>query len=268
MKEDHLWTIKLPDKHIQITKHGYLTQNVMSAMVSCILLNQTNDSLFWATELFETGYEKTTFDLLRKIYDDFFAVLNPKYLRRFKKAKRRWTKETCLCMVLDLLNKAHSYEVFCLDLVYQLYETVDTTCFAYRTAFEMNKRNKTLFYKQWQKKEKHCWWWLEMDTDLVLTVPKTMKIVGLFDVQEQPIDHLPYQFGFSPYWIQYFIKHRLWTDYKTRKVFTQFNCEVIDPPVLLMEPEIERVMMPEFNEVLTADEITDVLEIPVIYYAS
>ena len=85
---------KLISSDIVFTRDLYVKDEVyVSLLVS--ILNKSDDSIFWALELYYSGFIKELLNLLWKIYYDFFATLNPtfeKYL--LKKYKELLTINT------------------------------------------------------------------------------------------------------------------------------------------------------------------------------
>ena len=60
------------------TRYLYVKEEVeLTLLVS--ILNKSDDAIFWAFELFYSGFKRDLFDLIWKIYYDFFATLNPTF---------------------------------------------------------------------------------------------------------------------------------------------------------------------------------------------
>ena len=78
---------KLISSDIVFTRYLYVKDEVyVSLLVS--ILNKSDDSIFWALELYYSGFIKELLNLLWKIYYDFFATLNPTFekylLKKYK----------------------------------------------------------------------------------------------------------------------------------------------------------------------------------------
>jgi hypothetical protein len=67
------------ENNFKFTRYLYEKQEVEIAFVISLLSNKIDESLFWAYELFYSGFEKEFFDLLVKVYYDFYACLNPSF---------------------------------------------------------------------------------------------------------------------------------------------------------------------------------------------
>ena len=63
---------------LQFTRYLYGKDEVEISLMTN-LLNRTNDAIFWADELFHSGFVKELTILLWKIYYDFYAVINPNF---------------------------------------------------------------------------------------------------------------------------------------------------------------------------------------------
>lgn len=61
------------------TRYLYEKEEVEIAFIISLLSNKIDESLFWAYELFYSGFKKEFFDLLIQVYYDFYASLNPSF---------------------------------------------------------------------------------------------------------------------------------------------------------------------------------------------
>jgi hypothetical protein len=59
-----------------LTRYLYIKEEVEVATMTCIL-ELDSDAIFWAYELYYSGFQQETFELLFKIYYSLFACLNP-----------------------------------------------------------------------------------------------------------------------------------------------------------------------------------------------
>jgi len=77
-KKDDVFTIPLPGSDLVFTQYLYIKEEVRIALLVSIL-NKSNDAIFWAYELYHSGFKYELLNLIWKIYYDFFATLNPAY---------------------------------------------------------------------------------------------------------------------------------------------------------------------------------------------
>jgi hypothetical protein len=78
---------KLIGSDLVFTRYLYVKDEVrISLLVS--ILNKSDDSIFWAYELYYSGFKTELLNLIWKIYYDFFATLNPTFeqylLKKYK----------------------------------------------------------------------------------------------------------------------------------------------------------------------------------------
>ena len=80
-------TDNLPGSDLVFTRYLYIKEEVRIALLVSIL-NKSDDAIFWAYELYYSGFKDEFFNLIWKIYYDFFATLNPAFeIYLFKKHK-------------------------------------------------------------------------------------------------------------------------------------------------------------------------------------
>jgi len=77
-KKDDIFTIPLPGSDLVFTQYLYIKEEVRIALLVSIL-NKSDDAIFWAYELYYSGFKYELLNLIWKIYYDFFATLNPAY---------------------------------------------------------------------------------------------------------------------------------------------------------------------------------------------
>ena len=73
------------------TRYLYAKDEVSLALLVSIL-NKSDDALFWAYELYYSGFTQELFQILQKIYYDFFATLNPAFEAYLLKKEKDWFK--------------------------------------------------------------------------------------------------------------------------------------------------------------------------------
>lgn len=75
------------------TRYLYLKDEVEISLTTSIL-EKKEEAVFWAYELYYSGYRNETFILLWKIYYYFFATLNPGFETYFMKKHKEWYDES------------------------------------------------------------------------------------------------------------------------------------------------------------------------------
>ena len=103
------------------TRYLYLQDEVKIALMVS-LLNKSNASIFWAYELYYSGFENELFRLLWKIYYAFYYTLNPAFQQYFIKKHKDWLKmgasierDKIICIIVNnLLIRPFNLDVFML----------------------------------------------------------------------------------------------------------------------------------------------------------
>ena len=72
------------------TRYLYIKDEVEYALVLS-LINQNNSCLFWAYELYHSGFQLELFDFLWKTYEEFYAKSNPNFRNYFEKKQQEFT---------------------------------------------------------------------------------------------------------------------------------------------------------------------------------
>ncbi len=115
IKPDNILSLKLPKSDIIFTRYLYIKDEVQIALLLSIL-NKSDDALFWAYELFYSGFYKGFFDFIWKVYYDFFATLNPSYedylLMKQQEYINKQDDKIVSCIVQDLLIRNFNTDVF------------------------------------------------------------------------------------------------------------------------------------------------------------
>jgi len=103
---------------LTFTRYLYLKDEVKLSLIIS-LLNKKESALFWAYELYYSGFEEELFQHLWKIYFDFYYTLNPSFQDYFIKKYNEWrkipkTEQTVALIVNNLLIRPHNLDVFLL----------------------------------------------------------------------------------------------------------------------------------------------------------
>jgi hypothetical protein len=107
------------------TRYLYLKDEVEISLTTSIL-EKKEEAVFWAYELYHSGYKNETFILLWKIYYYFFATLNPGFETYFMKKHKEWlsnesSPESCdhyvSVIVKNLMTRPFNLDVFLLHKI-------------------------------------------------------------------------------------------------------------------------------------------------------
>ena len=118
-KKDDILTIKLPGSNLVFTQYLYIKEEVRLALLVSIL-NKSDDAIFWAYELYYSGFKYELLNLIWKIYYDFFATLNPAYesylLKKHKEllSDNQQNEYIVSSIINDLLFRPFNSDIFML----------------------------------------------------------------------------------------------------------------------------------------------------------
>jgi hypothetical protein len=106
---------------IIFTRYLYVKDEVNLALVTS-LLDKKEKAIFWAYELYYSGFEVELFNHLWKIYFDFYYTLNPSFYDYFVKKQKEWRKmskgsekdKIIKMIVSDLLMRPYNLDTFLL----------------------------------------------------------------------------------------------------------------------------------------------------------
>ena len=123
---DDTLSFDLPGSNIILTRYLYFKDEVKLALLVSIL-NKSDDAIFWAYELYYSGFKIELYNYIWKIYYDFFATLNPSfelYLQKTLKDLNDWTENAKLVstIIQDLLIRPFNTDIFFLRTICELFE--------------------------------------------------------------------------------------------------------------------------------------------------
>jgi hypothetical protein len=124
MSKDDLLTIQVPGSNLVLTRYLYLKDEVRTALLISIL-NKSNDAIFWAYELYYSGYKNELFAFIWRIYYDFFATLNPSFAAYLaKKLTCKQIEDRLVSSIIqNLLIRSFNTDVFLLRIISECFET-------------------------------------------------------------------------------------------------------------------------------------------------
>ena len=141
-KKDDILTLQLPGSDLVFTQYLYIKEEVRLALLVSIL-NKSDDAIFWAYELYYSGFKHELLNLIWRIYYDFFATLNPAYesylLKKHKEllSNDQYNERIISSIINDLLFRPFNSDIFMLRNV----------CETFIIEIDYNEITETL--KQW-----------------------------------------------------------------------------------------------------------------------
>ena len=123
MPKDDVLTIPVPGSTLIFTRYLYLKDEVKIALLLSIL-NKSDDAIFWAFELYYSGYKNELIDFIWKIYYDFFATLNPSFAAYLTKklASKEIEDRLVSSIIQNLLIRSFNTDIFLLRTISECFE--------------------------------------------------------------------------------------------------------------------------------------------------
>ena len=98
------------------TRYLYIKEEVLTSLILSILEKQKDEAMFWAYELYNSGFQELVMEFILSMYNEMFKAHNPK-LGRFLKARfDEWNADKSLThilgtMVLNLCDPTRKFKV-------------------------------------------------------------------------------------------------------------------------------------------------------------
>lgn len=160
------------------TRYLYVKEEVELALLVSIL-NKSDDAVFWAFELYYSGFKSDLFELIWKIYYDFFATLNPAYesylLKKHKEFISLDKSYFVSSIIQDLLFRPFNTDVFLLRQICSQFE------------LECNYHQETEKITDIQSYQKNLIHWIQTNdyrslAEWILNINKdTIDIIDIFN---------------------------------------------------------------------------------------
>ena len=97
------------------TRYLYNVDEVVLTFLECLLKQKdVQECYYWIYEYYKTGYSVECWNLLWKIYCDFYMLKNPKMERKMKLKQKLWNKNNDISSILWVvknlfrLDKCHT----------------------------------------------------------------------------------------------------------------------------------------------------------------
>jgi hypothetical protein len=126
MPKDDILTLKLPGDNLVFTRYLYIKDEVKTALLISIL-NKSDDAIFWAYELYYSGYKNELYAFIWQIYYDFFATLNPSFAvylsKKLNQQDQGFEDRLISSIIQNLLIRSFNTDVFILRTISELFES-------------------------------------------------------------------------------------------------------------------------------------------------
>lgn len=126
MPKDNVLTLKLPGDNLVFTRYLYIKDEVKTSLLIAIL-NKSDDAIFWAYELYYSGFKNELYAFIWQIYYDFFATLNSSfavYLSKKLGQENQDLEDRLISSIIqNLLIRSFNTDVFILRTISELFES-------------------------------------------------------------------------------------------------------------------------------------------------
>lgn len=131
-KDNCLYTVKPEPTNIILTRYLYIKDEVEIALLAA-LLNKSDDAVFWAYELYHSGFQYRFFELIWQIYYEFYATSNPSLEAYLLKKYSSWEKEGkdeiyVSVFIQNLLIRPYNLDVFLIKNIVNMFEIETIYC--------------------------------------------------------------------------------------------------------------------------------------------
>ena len=117
MPKDNVLTLKLTGSNLVFTRYLYIKDEVKIALLLSIL-NKSDDAIFWAYELYYSGFKNELIEFIWQIYYDFFATLNPSFAAYLAKKLSKGLEDRFISSIIqNLLIRPFNTDVFLLRTI-------------------------------------------------------------------------------------------------------------------------------------------------------
>jgi hypothetical protein len=117
MPKDNVLTLTLSGSNLVFTRYLYIKDEVKIVLLLSIL-NKSDDAIFWAYELYYSGFKYELIDFIWQIYYDFFATLNPSFAAYLAKKLSKGLEDRLISSIIqNLLIRPFNTDVFLLRTI-------------------------------------------------------------------------------------------------------------------------------------------------------
>jgi hypothetical protein len=122
MPKDNVLTLKVPGNNLVFTRYLYIKDEVKTSLLISIL-NKSDDAIFWAYELYYSGFSNELYAFIWQIYYDFFATQNPTFAAYLSKklSKEDLNNRLISSIIQNLLIRNYNTDVFLLRTISELF---------------------------------------------------------------------------------------------------------------------------------------------------
>jgi len=174
--------------NIIFTRYLYIKEEVELALLVSIL-NRHGDAMFWAYELYYSGFKQQLFAFIWKIYYDFFATLNPTFEAYLLAKGEEFLNNECLIssIIQDLIYRPYNTDIFFMKSVCNSFE-VDITY--YNNVCISNIEDAKLNFERWIETNDYrsmAQWILNVNQNTIDTIDVYKLCLNIFELTKSKL---------------------------------------------------------------------------------
>ena len=110
----------------RFSRYLYEVDEAKISLMMSILDKRKDEAMFWAFELFRSGFVTELGELLLNIYDDFYATINPTFEKHV--TNQTTITETQLYEIIsNMITKQHNADIYLLRIIVEQFEIEPST---------------------------------------------------------------------------------------------------------------------------------------------
>ena len=149
--------MEIISEQLIFTRYLYIKNRVEFSLFSSFIEKNIEKALFWAYELYYSGFEYELIELLWKIYYDLYAALNPSFHTYFVKKHEEWIfekKEIIIALIIkNMIIRSCSLDTLLFIKINREIPNIESKKDFKKLLEERNYRDITKYILQTQEKE-------------------------------------------------------------------------------------------------------------------
>jgi hypothetical protein len=191
-----------------LTRYLYTKIDVKQSLLLALLEHQTEEAMFWAYELYYSGFQQDCFDYVSNIYEEIYSFDNPGLRLPFQKTIREWNLDQSLdwnlgtiIMTLSARNYSLNYFLkgyFDMDCVNQEKPESKNNLIIYLKEKNIEKYKTVVVDRPWMYLRTACKYAIRKEANDIFKYVKVSK--------SDLIDHWLYYCKETPFWVDKIIE--------------------------------------------------------------
>lgn len=186
------------------TRYLYTKIDVKQSLLLALLEHQTDEAMFWAYELYYSGFQQDCFDYVSNIYEEIYSFDNPGLRIPFQKLIRSWNLDQSLdwnlgTIVMTLASRNYTLNYFLksyfdMDCVNQQKTECQNNLIIYLKEKNIEKYKTVVVDRPWMYLRTACKYAIRKEANDIFKYVNVSK--------SDFIDHWLYYCRETPFWIE------------------------------------------------------------------